>query len=119
MARRNPKALDEDVPMFDVDPPDGGTERPKRPKSVGRGWCPEHTPGARPTPIDRQGNHTVWRLHYITTMSGAAIPCRASGVALCVAPARVDHTGAGIEPKCGCAEKRSPWGHTTSPGHTA
>jgi len=102
MARRDPKRLDCDTPMFDVEMPDGGGERTKRPKSVGRGWCPEHVVGKAPTPLDRAGEHVVWRLHYITTMSGAALPCRASGVTLCVAPARIDHTGNKIQPECPC-----------------
>ncbi len=113
MARRDPKRLDEDVPMFDIEVSSGGSERQRRPKSIGRGWCPEHVPGKTTTPLDRQGEHAVWRPHYITTMSGAALPCRASGIALCVAPARIDHTGAGIQPECACAMKGESWENHT------
>src|SRR3989304_1394860 len=35
MARRDPKRLDEDVPMFDIEVSSGGSERQRRPKSIG------------------------------------------------------------------------------------
>lgn len=89
------------APLFDVAatedaPPARKSEsRARRPRALGYAACPECTSGARGVvAIDLQGSHSVWREHVLTTWSGARLPCRASGVRLCAAPARHDLTEA-------------------------
>lgn len=82
--------------MFDVDPTTdslGEAARAKAPKSELHGACPTcNRRGKRNEQVNtgliRQGPHLVWRPHNITTWKGTKIPCRASGVAVCVAPDR-------------------------------
>lgn len=57
------------------------------PKAVTSATCPE-CGGVRDVGLLRSGQHLVWREHTCRTWSGAALPCRASGVAVCVAPAK-------------------------------
>lgn len=81
----------DDVPtesMFDAEHYRSSPERPKRPRTIASGRCPECIGGTR-VGVVRQGEHLLWREHYYTTWSGARQLCRASGVATCIAPERV------------------------------
>lgn len=71
-------------------------EKPKRVRSVAFGQCPECRAHER-VGLVRTASHLVWRQHFYRTHSGAQMPCRASGVAVCQAPPR------GHDVTCDCA----------------
>ena len=94
----------EDVPLpFDV--PEQATashvDKDKPIRAVATGHCPGchlfKAIGLIPV-----GRHLVWRFHTYRTYSGAAVPCPASLVAVCTAPA-LQLPGVETEPpKCRC-----------------
>lgn len=61
--------------------------------------CPEHRFGEldKLTGLVAQGEHLVWRLHYVTTQTGATWACRASGIPVCELPPRIP---AGVAADC-------------------
>jgi hypothetical protein len=76
----------EDVPLFDDVPTQGfSRERMKPAVTVAWAHCPMHE-STIGTGLVRQGIHLVWRAHY-QRIGKTSVPCRASGVSLCVAPA--------------------------------
>lgn len=83
MSRRKHDAV-ETLPMFD-EPERVQRKRSRGPKSVAFGSCP--CCSAQRVGLVRQSTCVVWREHTYRTYSGAALTCRASGVALHVAPA--------------------------------
>lgn len=74
----------ETIPLFSMEATGHGTEVTKD-KTVAYARCPHHS-GERKTGLIRASRHLVYRPHSIKTWSGASIPCKASGVALCTAP---------------------------------
>lgn len=71
--------------LFGAEPYSAGkVKRPAGPRASAVGKCPECHKAK--VGLLRQGNHLVWREHRYSTWSGAPMVCRASGVALCVAP---------------------------------
>jgi hypothetical protein len=92
----SPKGKFDDVPtepMFDMEPvtksttQQGDIAKAKPLRTIARGRC-SHCLAAS-VGLVRVGDHLVWRNHTKKTYSDANIPCRASSVRLCVAPARV------------------------------
>lgn len=72
-------------PLFDIGPYVHAKPRPARPpKSIAQGNCP----GCLRAKIGlvMQGTHLVWRMHTYQTWSGATMPCRAVGIAVCQLP---------------------------------
>ena len=65
---------------------EGSEERRKPVRSLRQGKCPCCT--ANRTGLVLVGDHLVWRWHTYVTWSGTRLLCRASGVAVCVAPER-------------------------------
>lgn len=61
--------------------------RPKLAKPRAWGHCPLCVSAPRHALV-LQGIHLVWRPHDIVTMSGAKLPCGASGIRLCDAHPR-------------------------------
>jgi hypothetical protein len=59
-----------------------GVERLRKPITVAWALCPLHAHGERGTGLVRGAAHLIWITHYIT-IGKAAVPCRASGLALC------------------------------------
>lgn len=85
MAKTPPLFL---LPPDDDGPGDRKDENKKRVlRSVRMGKCPYCT--VRLMGVIPQGEHYVWRPHSIITWGGARIACRASGVAVCLAPERI------------------------------
>lgn len=82
-----PEAVPEDwetIEMFSMEATGHGAERTKD-RTVAYARCPHHG-GERKTGLIRASRHLIYRVHSVTTWSGASIPCRASGAALCSAP---------------------------------
>jgi hypothetical protein len=75
------------IPLFDL-PAEAGRSEVKTPalRSVRQGKCPACK--ALKTGLLASGQHIVWRPHNLTTWGGTRVPCRTSGVAVCVAPER-------------------------------
>lgn len=89
------------APLFD-EPTRSYVERARYVRPVGFGRCPLcHNEKAA---VMYSGRHDVWRTHTYRTWSGAPITCGASGIALCVAPARLDTYG--HAPYCRCGKGR-------------
>jgi hypothetical protein len=102
MARTRKHDEIDTLPMFD-EPEHVAVERRTSQRAVAHGACPFCH--AAKVGLLRSTSHLVWREHTYRTYSGAPIACRASGVALCVAPARTldDYTPA---PMCACGKGR-------------
>ena len=64
-------------------------ERRKAMRSIAWSPCPKCT--AKRVGVVRLNDHLVWRHHWFVTWSGAALPCPATGIALCQLPAPADH----------------------------
>jgi hypothetical protein len=103
MARtRKDDQPDMTLPLFD-EPPHVPRERRSSQRAVTQGRCPYcHK---EKVGLLRSASHLVWREHTYRTYSGAPITCRASGVALCVAPSRVVDTYTPA-PMCACGKGR-------------
>jgi hypothetical protein len=83
----------ETLPMFDEPPRRSKQRRTPGPRSVAFATCSKcHTP--KPVGLVRVGEHLIWRPHNIVTWSGARQPCPASGVAVCITPAKQVTKGA-------------------------
>jgi hypothetical protein len=76
-----------------------GQERKKYLKSSAQGNCSDCATQKK-IGLVRQGEHIVWRQHWIKTWGNAVRQCRASGAPVCEAPARV--IPGETPPKCPC-----------------
>jgi hypothetical protein len=87
---------------------DGEIKKPRPQRAVERGacgYCSAANVGLLAVAGERRDGHLVWRAHNYKTHGGTSVPCRASGVRLCAAPARA--YGGITVPTCPCGATRA------------
>jgi Zn ribbon nucleic-acid-binding protein len=81
-----------------ADPTTGERMKNTTQRAIAYGNCPSCT--KRPAAVVSQGQHWVWRTHYFLTWGRERRMCRASNVAVCVAPEPAGNSHAGTPVMC-------------------
>ena len=72
------------APMFDLPTGGGPAPEPKqRLRTIVSGKCPACVNQGKKVGLVRDGQHLIWRVHWVKTFGSTSRPCHASGAPLC------------------------------------